>query len=96
MAEKERQRAKSQSSEEVTHVVSVMGDTFRVSLPKGATLKDLLAKFKAEHSNKNLENISTIMVNGVPVEVKKGEPTYNPVLTEGAVVQLLANFTGGF
>lgn len=95
MPEKEREKSKSPSEEQLTHVVQVMGETFRISLPKGSTLKDLLEKFKKDNPSKSLETVANVIVNNVPIEVKKGELTYNPVLSQASAVTLVANITGG-
>jgi len=93
--EKERSRNQSESQEELTHTVSVHGKTSRVDLPKGATLKDLLDKFKKQNPDRNMSAVVNVIVDGVPIEVKNGELTHNPVLSESAVVSLVGNITGG-
>lgn len=95
MPEKEREKSKSSGEEQLTHVVQVMGETFRMTMPKGSTLKDLLDKFKKEHPSKSLESVANVIVNNVPIEIKKGELTYNPVLSQASAVTLVANITGG-
>jgi len=98
MAEKEKEKDKSESEgkKQITHKITVMNDTLEVTAPKGTSLQDLLKQFFEEHPDKNLSFADlTIVYNGIPIEVRNGHLTQNPILLEGSIIGLFGRFKGG-
>jgi len=102
MKEKEResQKENTDSKKTIEHTAGVMADWFKINLPFGARLSDLIEKFKEEAAKKGLNvNIYEYLVrlNDKDLEFDEdGKLKEDPVLTEASVLSLVVKkLTGG-
>lgn len=101
MEEKTRENIQQQDSSktELEHTTGVMADWFKVKLPLGAKLSDLIQEFKDEATRRGLDvNIHEYLMrlNDKDVEFEGGKLKEDPVLTESSVLSLVVKkLTGG-
>ncbi|OHB21389.1 MAG: hypothetical protein A2939_03635 [Parcubacteria group bacterium RIFCSPLOWO2_01_FULL_48_18] len=95
MSEQERTRPGGAPPSDTIEVdVTIHGSHVRISVPRGATLSDLIAEIDRQHPLGRVTDY-TVMLNDREIKFENGQLKENPLITENSTLSLLRRIIGG-